>query len=145
MKNFLAVVVLSQLFSANGIAENLADVSVSVNNIEPSKGRIMVALEKDPASFEMKAISRPLYLGQFINADKISVTVVFEDIPAGTYAIKAFHDENSNQKLDTGLFGIPTELFGFSNDARATFGPPEFKDASFKVDGIAQRHIIKLK
>ena len=35
---------------------------------------------------------------------------VFDPLPAGTYAVACFHDENKNGKLDTGLFGIPTEV-----------------------------------
>ena len=36
-------------------------------------------------------------------------TCSFDPIPAGTYAVACFHDENKNGKCDTGLFGIPTE------------------------------------
>jgi len=40
-----------------------------------------------------------------------------------------------NGKLDANLLGIPTEGYGFSNDARALFGPPSFAAASFAYDG----------
>jgi uncharacterized protein (DUF2141 family) len=40
-----------------------------------------------------------------------------------------------NGKLDTGLLGIPTEGYGFSNDAKALFSAPSFADASFRYDG----------
>ena len=30
--------------------------------------------------------------------------------------------------------GIPKEQFGFSNNARGTFGPPSFESASFTLD-----------
>jgi uncharacterized protein (DUF2141 family) len=55
----------------------------------------------------------------------------FDPIPAGTYAVACFHDENKNGKLDTGLFGIPTEGTAASNNARGVLGPPSFKDAKF--------------
>jgi len=29
--------------------------------------------------------------------------------------------------------GMPNEPYGFSNDARGSFGPPSFEDASFVV------------
>ena len=58
----------------------------------------------------------------------------FKDLPFGEYAIKVFHDENSNNKLDKNLFGAPTEAYGFSNNARATFGPPDYKKAAFRFD-----------
>lgn len=56
-------------------------------------------------------------------------------VPPGDYAIAVFHDENGNGRLDTGIFGIPTEGTGASNDARGTFGPPSFADARFTYRG----------
>src|SRR5260370_39841002 len=44
-------------------------------------------------------------------------TCAFEPIPAGTYAVACFHDENKNGKLDTGLFVIPNEDTLASNHA----------------------------
>ena len=58
----------------------------------------------------------------------------FEAIPLGTYALAVIHDENSNGKLGTNWLGIPTEGYGFSNDAKAMLGKPSFADASFSYD-----------
>ena len=35
--------------------------------------------------------------------------------------------------LDTGFLGIPTEDYGFSNDAKGTFGPASFDDSKFEM------------
>ncbi len=57
---------------------------------------------------------------------------VFDDLePGREYAVAAFHDENGNNDLDTGLFGIPSEGTGASNDARGFMGPPSYPDARF--------------
>jgi uncharacterized protein (DUF2141 family) len=61
----------------------------------------------------------------------------FDPIPAGTYAVACFHDENKNGKLDTGLFGIPTEGTVASNNAKGFMGPPSFDDAKFSLSGGA--------
>ncbi len=53
----------------------------------------------------------------------------FEDVPAGPFGVSAFHDEDVDGVLDTGAFGIPSEDYGFSRDARGTFGPPGFEAA----------------
>lgn len=55
----------------------------------------------------------------------------FDPIPAGTYAVACFHDENKNGKLDTGLFGIPIEGTVASNNATGFMGPPSFNRAKF--------------
>ncbi len=59
----------------------------------------------------------------------------FDPVPAGTYAVVCFHDENKNGKLDTGFLGIPTEGTVASNNAKGTMGPPSFKDAKFVFAG----------
>jgi len=51
---------------------------------------------------------------------------VFEEMPYGSYSIKAFHDENGNNLLDTNFMGKPTERYGFSNHADGRFGLPPF-------------------
>ena len=54
-------------------------------------------------------------------------------LPAGTYAIGIFVDANYNNEMDRNFFGVPKEQYGFSNNAKVSFGPPSFKDASFTI------------
>ena len=63
----------------------------------------------------------------------------------GEYAVKVYHDENSNHELDTRMFGIPVERYGFSNNARGTFGPPGFDEASFKLNASTVRIKIEVR
>jgi uncharacterized protein (DUF2141 family) len=57
---------------------------------------------------------------------KGQATLVFDNLQPGKYAIQYYHDENLNDKLDMNLFKIPTEGYGFSNDAYSMFGPKSF-------------------
>ena len=59
----------------------------------------------------------------------------FLDIPPGTYDLAVIHDENMDGELDTNWLGVPTEGYGFSNDAKASMGAPSFDAASFPYDG----------
>ena len=59
--------------------------------------------------------------------------VLVKGIPAGTWAVLAYQDENGNGELDRNLIGIPKEPYGFSRDARSKFGPPGFEDAAIEV------------
>ncbi len=68
----------------------------------------------------------------------------FDPMPAGTYAVACFHDENDNRKLDTGLFGIPTEGVVASNHAEGIMGPPSFGDAKFSFTGAATELRLKM-
>ena len=57
--------------------------------------------------------------------------VVLEDIPPGTYAAAAYHDENDNGRLDLTSVGVPAEGRGYSNTPEAGFSVPDFDEASF--------------
>lgn len=61
-------------------------------------------------------------------------TVTFIGVPKGEYAISAYQDENSNEKLDRNMMGIPSEDFACSNNAKGFMGPPNYKDAKFSID-----------
>jgi uncharacterized protein (DUF2141 family) len=65
-------------------------------------------------------------------------TCKFENLPAGTYAVSTFHDKNNNKELDTGMFGIPQEKYGFSNNASKPFSPPDFQQAAFQLKQNSQ-------
>ena len=65
------------------------------------------------------------------------------DLPAGPYAVAAFHDLNGNGKLDRTALGPPAEPYGFSNDARGNFGPPGFDSAA--IDLSPGRHTIRIR
>ena len=66
-----------------------------------------------------------------VKATAGTTVVRIATLPPGTYAVQATHDENSNGKVDRGLFGIPREGVGFSNDAPIRLGPPKWADAQF--------------
>lgn len=76
-------------------------------------------------------------------ASSSTVRLRIADLVPGTYAIKIFHDVNDNGKLDTNWMGIPSEPYGFSNDAMGTFGPPSFALARFTVG--ANQTVIRIR
>lgn len=103
---------------------------INVGNVRTAKGLVHVDIcpqdkfLKDDCPYSAQA---PARLG--------TTQVIVHDLPPGQYAAQAFHDENSNTKVDRALFGIPKEGVGFSNDARISFGPPSWKSAVFGFNG----------
>lgn len=71
--------------------------------------------------------------------------IVVQNVPLGHYAVQLFHDENGNHKVDRGLFGIPKEGVGFSNNFRISTRAPRFSDAEFTVGGGGARMTISLQ
>lgn len=114
-------------------------LTVKITNIKTSKGEIAVALYNAEKKF-MKS-SYKTKTGKAVTG---TVEIIFENIPQGQYALSVMHDENKNLKLDTNLFGMPTEGFGFSNDAMGRLGPPSFEKAKIEITG-SKEISIKLK
>jgi uncharacterized protein (DUF2141 family) len=59
----------------------------------------------------------------------------FAGLPPGTYAVATFHDRDMSGGMTFNFIGLPTESYGFSNDAPVGLGPPSFRAASFPYSG----------
>ena len=68
-----------------------------------------------------------------------------DSLRSGKYVLRFFNDNNENGKLDTNLFGIPKEEFGNSNNVKPKFGPPNFKDMIFRIEGDLNLKMISQK
>jgi uncharacterized protein (DUF2141 family) len=62
-----------------------------------------------------------------------TTSVTLPAVPPGDYGAQAFHDENSNDKVDQNFLGIPKEGVGFSRDAPIRLGPPKWAAAVFRT------------
>ena len=72
-----------------------------------------------------------VWIGKILPIENNQVSVVIDSLAYGEYAVRVFHDENRNGKLDTNFLGIPSEDYGYSNDASGWFGPPSWEKAKF--------------
>lgn len=63
------------------------------------------------------------------------VTLTVPDLPAGRYAIQAYHDANDDHTVDRNLIGLPVEEFGFSRSPPLGLHGPSFSRAAFVHDG----------
>ena len=126
MKNLMLIMIFTFVCVCSGIAQN--QVEVIISNFENEKGNALIGLYNSEESFlenPWKSKSAVIKNGQ--------VTVIFEDVPDGIYAVSAFHDEDSDQELDMFLGFYPIEDYATSNNAPARFGPPKWEDAKFEL------------
>jgi uncharacterized protein (DUF2141 family) len=117
-----------------------ADLTVEIKGLTSANGKVLIALY-DKADGWMKQGLKMAGTA----AQKDGVTYEFKDLPMGDYALSIHHDENGNGKFDTNLVGMPTEPYGFSNDAMGNFGPPTFEQAKFKLDQDKKTVKLNLK
>jgi len=110
-------------------------LTVEIDGARSNDGQVAAALYDQAGSWLKTARA-----GQRTAAAS-HVTLVFDDLPDGRYAVSAMHDENASQSLDSNPFGMPTEPYGFSRDARGRMGPPSFDDAVIELQGDTTVHI----
>jgi len=118
--------------AANVLPTQAADITVEILPLPSTEGTVMVSLFDRPADFPRAGV----YNQQITASRQVAgqpLLLVFTQLPPGRYAIAAFQDKDGNAKLSTNLMGIPNEPYGFSNNAKASFGPPNFDSAAFEV------------
>lgn len=129
---------LAAIFTSTG-GWSQTSLEVSVKNIRNTNGSIRVALFTNAEDFLKKAVKNKV-----LKVEGSEMTVLFEGLEPGDYAISIIHDENDNGGLDSNAIGIPREGFGFSNNARGMFGPPSFEKAKITLNSGANTTTISL-
>ena len=118
-----------------------AELRIKVTGLRSTDGAVQFALYDDAQGFPTEAGKIG---GTNVKAVAGGVVAVLAGLAPGTYAVAVYHDENGNGAFDQGLFGLPLEDYGFSNDAPVWFGPPDFADAAFALEGEVTEITIRL-
>lgn len=131
IKKISCVSISLLLFSSLVFAEDRT-VFVDVVGARNNEGQVGCALFDSAKAFPNEDLKAFRLANSPINSGRAHCE--FPGIPDGIYALAVMHDQNHNNRLDTGLFGIPQEGFGFSNGAQAGFfSPARFEEAQFAV------------
>ena len=114
-------------------------LTIEVASFENTKGVLRVCVTDQKDDF-LKSCA----FSKIVTVEDDTVSLKIENIEKGNYAVSVYHDENNNGILETGgVFGIPLEPYGFSNNPNMTFGP-SYKKSVFKM--ASDKNIsIKLK
>ncbi|MEE2690360.1 MAG: DUF2141 domain-containing protein [Pseudomonadota bacterium] len=119
------------------------EIRIVVSNVRESVGLITVELYADDQENFLRNEGR---VGRFQFAARAPQTKFCIHAPqATTYAIGLYHDENANNHIDKGAFGIPTEPYGVSNNPRMRFSAPTVEESRFSVASGGTYLEIKLK
>ncbi len=127
------IVILSGLFLICAPAvtsSNQADsgqLTISLKNV-PETGDVIALLFNSPDTFA--DLRDPVAIRKL--TPSMSSDIIFDGLPAGSYAALVFHDMNGNGVLDKNFMGIPREPLGFSNRYWAR-GSPSFSGASVDI------------
>jgi uncharacterized protein (DUF2141 family) len=131
MRPFIIITWMTLVSGMTASSQQYA-LTVTVSGISKDKGTLYLSLYNSEKGYPRQ----PTAAFRLANAPIRNGVSNFhlDNLPPGTYAIACYHDENGNRKLDSNLFGAPTEGTGASNDATGSFGPPKFRDAKFPLN-----------
>lgn len=102
-------------------------IEVSIDNVTSNEGKVVASLHTPDTFMKGPGVQNAQ---STIKDGKVSLT--FENVVPGTYAIMAMHDANENNRMDYESNGMPKESYGTSGNDMS-FGPPNFESAKFEV------------
>ncbi|GGD51823.1 hypothetical protein GCM10011514_15060 [Emticicia aquatilis] len=132
MKTLFKTIILIAIFAFTStitFAQNKYSVTVTIKGIQQRTGKILATISNDENSFPQgggikSATAEVTKEGE--------VTLKFEGMLEGKYAIVLYQDLNGDNKLD--MNGqMPAEPFGFSN-VTMLMGPPNFEQCAFDLN-----------
>jgi uncharacterized protein (DUF2141 family) len=114
-------------------------LSIHISGISKIKGSLFIAVFRATDDFP---VFGKQFKGIIKEVEGKSQNYNFDNLPEGEYALAIYQDENRNKILDKNLLGIPTEIYGFSNNARRSFSAPSFQEAKFKLNKDLQQTVF---
>jgi len=106
----------------------IGKLTVIIKGFESDEGNCRFALDNSKEVYERED---SIWIGKVLPIQNEEVVVTIDSLQYGEYAVRVYQDKNKNAELDTDIFGIPTENYGFSNDASGWFGQPSWDKAKF--------------
>src|SRR6266478_6318682 len=118
------------LLTAIGAPSWAGDLTVAIAGVHSHSGTLMVGLYDTAAGFG-KAIEQSTKQGLLNDPTRVvgvamravsgTQSMVFKNLPSGSYAIIVFHDEDDNGMLDENYWGVPTQRGMASATTRRVF------------------------
>lgn len=130
MKNVLFSVLIMLLAGAVQ-AQQTGQIAIEVTGVPSQQGGVLAALFDNPEGFPTQVSQGVMTASSDVKNGRS--TMVFNNVPFGSYVLAVFHDANGNGQLDTNKKGIPLEALGVSNNVRMKFGPPKYEKAMFDL------------
>ena len=118
-------------------------LQIQISGIQTANGRVLLSLYDNAGNYMQIEKARVLRTLDVRSTQTISVNI--NDLAPGTYAVSCYHDLNGNAKLDKNLVGIPSEPYGFSNNARPKFRAATWEETRFQLSAQGTTIALKLE
>ncbi len=132
---FCAIHAMAAVEAIHSSSEKSWKLSIDFPGMDQGNGTLMIAVFNKSNGFPEGEPFKTMAISGENKTNKVAQMM----LPQGTYAVAVFLDVNNNGKLDRNMFYFPSEPYGFSNNAKGSFGPPDFDSAAILLD--RDRHI----
>ena len=112
-------------------------IKVTIQNVLSDGGTILGGLHTADTFMKGMGVAKAME-----PAKEGEVTLTFENVTPGTYAIMVMHDKNDNKQMDMDANGMPQESYGTTGEMNM-YGPPSFETSKFELNGEDQEFIIR--
>ncbi|MCA4899944.1 MAG: DUF2141 domain-containing protein [Bacteroidota bacterium] len=129
-KLFLAAFALA--LAATVQAQPTGTFKLKISNVKNPSATIHVGFYKEGNEFPTQG--KHAFAKQFIPSKTGEITISWDQIPQGEYALAIYQDLNGSEKMEANMFGYPKEPFAFSNNVRPKMAKPKFTACAVKFD-----------
>ena len=136
-KILFSLALLFGLVQSNAQAKEGITLTVVIENVLNDEGSILSALHTQTTFMKSMGIEN-----KKDEAKQGELTLVFNNVEPGTYAISVLHDENDNSRMDFETNGMPKENYTMSQNP-VLMGPPSFNDVKFTIDNTDLELILR--
>ncbi len=121
-----------------GKSSDTARAYVTIQNVRSGDGQMTITVYPDDSSRFLK--HKGSHYVRRVPATAPVTRICFLIPEPGVYGLAIYHDENANGELDRPVL-LPSEGFGFSNNAPTFFGLPSFSDVRIKLAADAETEV----
>jgi uncharacterized protein (DUF2141 family) len=138
--NYTTTLLLIMLMTLYQSSPAQSCVKVEVSGFRAFTGKLYISIYKNQDSF--LKIGKEIMTRVVSVKDSVQSEVAYLcDLPAGWYAVALYHDEDDNNRMNTGFLGIPREPYGLSNNVRPRFSYPRFNQCEFYVPDHQEKQV----
>lgn len=130
------------LWTAEAEAQQSGRLFIETVAETSSSGTLRVQLASNSREFDGESEA---YREKAVPMTGNSTIVRFDNVEPGRYAVTLYLDENGDGELNTNLFGVPKEPFGFSQNPRIGMSRPGFTETAFEYTGEELELTVELK
>jgi uncharacterized protein (DUF2141 family) len=118
-------------------AENI-HTTIEINGVTVNGGLVYAAVYSNENDYKNETA-----FFQFILQPDNNALTYFLDLPEGEYVVSVYQDKNGDEKLNSGLFGLPSEPVGKTN-YNLRGAPGSFNKLKVTVNNSSTRLIVNM-